>query len=144
MRTIRRVLIPVLAAAFILIGAVGISWADEEVQLSGITTTDEHPNSCVDCHRKTDDADYRLNESLKEISGHPDITRIVRTLPNDCAMCHKSNVPAGAISNVVHVAHYANPDENHFIEYYQGECLACHALDTATGEMTNKSGPKNW
>ena len=145
MRTIHRVLIPVLAAALIFAGAAALTWAEGEVKLSGITAEDEHPNGCVDCHRMTSDGnDYRLNAGLKEISGHPDVTRIVRTLPGDCAMCHKPTVPAGGLSNVVHMAHYANADENHYVEYYQGECLACHALNTATGEMTNKSGPKNW
>jgi hypothetical protein len=144
MRTARKVLIPLFATALILAGALILSWADGDVELSGITVEDAHPNGCVDCHAVAGDNDYRLNEGLKGVDGHPDVTRIVRNVPGDCGMCHKANVPAGALSEVVHIAHYANPDENHFVGSYAGECLACHALNTSTGAMSNKSGPKNW
>ncbi len=144
MRTARNFLVPVLAIALILAGALALSWADSEVELAGITVEDEHPNACVDCHAQSDSGDHRLNVALKEMEDHPDITRIVRNLPADCAMCHKANMPAGGLSEVVHMAHYANPDENHFVASYNGECLACHALNTSTGVMSNKSGPKNW
>ena len=144
MRTARKVLIPILAAALILAGALALTWADTDVQLAGITIEDTHPNGCVDCHAKTDGGDYRLNVSLKELSGHPDISRIVNTVPTDCAMCHKPKMPAGDLNNITHSSHYDNPDENHFIEYYNGDCLSCHSLNTATGVMTMKTGAKNW
>ena len=147
MKSTRTVMLPVLVVALICAGALVLSWADGadgDVGLSGITVEDAHPNACVDCHSDAGDTDYRLNVSLKEIEGHPDITNIVRNLPNDCAMCHKENAPAGALNIIVHKAHYSNPDENHFVTGYAGECLACHALNTETGEMSNKSGPKNW
>ena len=144
MRTARKVLIPMIAAAFILAGALALTWADGDVALSGITVEDKHPNGCIDCHSNASGTDYRLNVSLKEMEGHPDISRFVNELPQGCAMCHKANVPAGSLSNVVHKSHYANPSENHFVTGYAGECLACHTLNTANGAMGNKSAPKNW
>ena len=115
MRTARKVLIPILAAALILAGALALTWADTDVQLAGITIEDTHPNGCVDCHAKT-----------------------------DCVICHKPKMPAGDLNNITHSSHYDNPDENHFIEYYNGDCLSCHSLNTATGVMTMKTGAKNW
>lgn len=144
MRTARKVLVPVLAVTLILAGAMVLSWADSDVELTGITVEDPHPNGCVDCHKQNGDSDYRLNAGLKELEGHPDITRIVKNLPQDCSMCHKANMPAGALNTITHKFHYQNPDENHFISYYAGDCLACHALNASTGVMSVKSGPKNW
>ena len=144
MRTARKVLIPVLAVVLIAGGAMVLSWADSHAQLPGITVEDTHPNGCIDCHKETDDGDYRLSTSLKELSGHPDISMIVKTLPNDCAMCHKPKAPAGALNTITHQFHYENPGENNFIKDYAGACLSCHALNTESGEMSVKSGPKNW
>ena len=131
--------------AVLFTGSIFFTFADEgTLQLSGITVKDEHPNGCVDCHKNAGDGrDYRLSVELKA-SGHPDISKIVKTIPGDCAMCHKAGSKAGALNLQTHQLHYANPDENHFIEYYQGECLACHSLNLQTGEMSVKSGAKNW
>ena len=145
MRTTRRILIPVLAAALILLGAAVLTWADSDIELPGITTADESPNGCVDCHKNTTgEVEIRMDIAMKEIDKHPDVTRITRTIPDDCLMCHKANAPAGALSPLTHKNHYSDPDENLFIDDHQGQCLACHALNIATGEMTVKSGPKNW
>ena len=142
---LRRFFLPVLAGCIIFTVAVVLTWADDgPAALSGITVEDEHPNGCIDCHKQAGDNDYRLNVSLKEITGHPDITAIVRELPGGCVMCHKDKAPAGALDTITHKYHYENPDENHFVSGYAGECLACHALNTDTGVMTVKSGPKNW
>ena len=132
------------AVLALFLGAAVLASAQETLKLSGITTTDEHPNGCVDCHTQSGDNDYRLSTELKNLSGHPDVTKIVKTVPKDCAMCHKPNSSAGPLNLQVHKIHFQNPGENHFIEYYQGECLACHSLDLSTGEMSVKSGPKNW
>ena len=133
------VIIAVLFAASALTIA-----ADDLVQLPGINADDQHVKGCIDCHGASGDNDYRLNVSLKGISGHPPIDAIVKTLPNDCTMCHKAGAKAGALSTLIHKAHYANPAENHFIASYQGQCLECHSLNLTTGVMTVKSGPKNW
>ncbi len=137
-------LILIIAVLVLFLGAVMSASAQDTLKLSGITTTDDHPNGCVDCHKQSGGNDYRLNTALKEISGHPDVTKIVKTVPKDCGMCHKPNSSAGSLTLQVHKIHFENPDENHFISNYQGECLACHSLDLATGEMSVKSGPKNW
>ena len=127
----------------LMVGAVFTVSADEMVlKLSGITVKDEHPNGCVDCHKVSGGNDYRLNVELG--SGHPDISKIVRTVPNDCSMCHKANTKAGALNLQTHKIHYQNPANNNFVKAYQGDCLTCHSLDLATGVMKVKSGPKNW
>jgi hypothetical protein len=136
----------VLALSIVLLCALslGTVFGEDVLKLSGITIKDEHPNGCVDCHKVAGEGqDYRLNVELAA-AGHPDISKIVKTVPEDCAMCHKTGAKAGALNTQAHHLHYVNPDENHFIAYYFGDCLACHALNVATGEMSVKSGPKNW
>ena len=145
MRITRKVIIPLIATALILAGALTLSWADTDVQLSGITIDDAHPNGCVDCHsQQSGGDDDRLNIVVNAITDHPNITPIAKKIPEDCTMCHRSGVAAGALNTQVHRIHYENPGENHFIDEYNGECLSCHSLNTATGQMTVKSGQKNW
>ena len=136
--------IVLLALTVLAIGSIILMGSgDGKAYLPGITTADEHPNGCVDCHVQTGDNDYRLNTELAASDKHPDVSAIIRTVPTDCLMCHKEGAPAGALSVLVHKNHYENPEENHFIAYYQGECLQCHTLE-ANGVMRVKSGPKNW
>ena len=135
----------IAALLLLLLGTVfTVSAEDSVIKLSGITTTDEHPNGCVDCHKVSGNDDFRLNVSLKEVAGHPPIDAMVKTLPNDCMTCHKAGAYAGALSTITHKSHYANPGENNFIAYYQGQCLECHSLNLTSGAMSVKSGPKNW
>lgn len=145
MKITRKVIISLIATALIAAGALTLLWADADVQLSGITVEDAHPNGCVDCHSQQSDGHHdRIDIVVNAIADHPNITPIVKKVPEDCAMCHRPGVAAGALNTQVHRIHYENPGENHFIADYNGECLACHALNTATGEMTVKSGQKNW
>lgn len=143
-----RIVVLCLSLGIALTGLVVVLTASSQDAgpfLPGVTVTDEHPNGCVDCHLNAgEDRDYRLNVSLKEIEGHPDITHIVKNLPADCGMCHRDGTDAGSISLITHKDHYKNPEENHFVSGYQGACLNCHTLDTATGEMGIKSAAKNW
>jgi hypothetical protein len=145
MKVARRVMIPALAIALIMTGALVLLWAEGDLpMLSGITVEDGHPNGCVDCHADAGErGDYRLNVSLNELD-HPDITKIVKVIPKDCGICHKQNVPAGPLNEQTHKLHYENPADNHFVTNYDGECLACHALNAETGIMTIKNGSKNW
>jgi len=113
--------------------------------LPGITAKDEHPNGCVDCHVKVNDKqDYRLVNLPTLVKGHPDISKIVKTLPNGCELCHNGKGKAPKLSNVLHEVHFKGGAENHFVAFYQGQCLNCHQLNVSTGDMTVKSGPANW
>jgi hypothetical protein len=146
MMVVRNHVLVALAVLVVVAGAAVFSWAQEgAVKIRGVNAPDEHPNGCIDCHRDAGEGrDYRLNVSLKEIAGHPDITSIVKVLPKDCGICHRPDVPAGALNHITHRVHYQNPDENHFISAYQGSCLECHSLNVATGVMGMKEGDKNW
>ena len=147
MRRLRGFIVALATATLILGMSVLLLGADDGdgPYLPGVTQVDDHPNGCVDCHRQVSaESDYRLNVSLKEMEGHPDISRMVKTMPKDCAMCHKAGASAGLLSNVVHEAHYEDPAENHFVSSYQGACLSCHTLNLSDGSMTMKSGAKNW
>jgi hypothetical protein len=117
---------------------------DSTVLLPGITTKDEHPNGCVDCHSKQGDKDYRLNTLPAQIKGHPDISKIVKKVPNDCTFCHKGSGKAAALANALHKVHFQDPAKNAFVTVYKGLCLNCHQLDLATGAMKVKSAPANW
>ncbi len=133
----------IVTVVIVLIAAVGIGLSAQAIaKLPGITTEDQHPQGCVDCHTQSSSGDHRLNVALKEVSGHPAIDSIVNTVPNDCMMCHGSY--AAKLNTITHTAHYKNPEENHFVGYYAGQCLECHSLDLSTGTMSVKSGPKNW
>ena len=69
-----------IVAALAAVLALGLL-ADEFAKLPGINTEDQHPNGCVDCHKVSGDSDFRLNVSLKEVSGHPPIDSMVNVLP---------------------------------------------------------------
>ena len=137
-------LILLIAVLALFLGAAVLASAQETLKLSGVTVKDEYPNGCVDCHTQSGENNYRLNTELKNLNGHPDITKITKTVPKDCAMCHTPKLPAGSLNLITHKSHYQNPSKNSFISDYQGDCLACHSLNLSTGEMSVKSGPKNW
>ncbi len=124
---------------------ITIVWGADGTPLIGITAEDEHPNGCVDCHRKVNEgSDYRLNVELSHIEKHPKIEKIVATVPNDCLKCHKKDTDAGPLNLIIHKNHYENPNENHFVSSYKGNCLQCHSLDMNSWKMGLKSGPANW
>ena len=119
-------------------------WAQDTPSLPGITTSDDYPNGCIDCHRESGaDGDSRINILLDKI-GHVNVSAMTNNIPQDCMICHKEGTSTGGLSLQTHSAHYQNPSENKFVTEQQGQCLACHALNSATGEMTMKGGPKNW
>jgi hypothetical protein len=144
MKRTNKITVTIILGIILLVGITLYTGA-EEIFLPGITSTDDHPNGCIDCHRKaSEDRDYRLHIELKNLEGHPDITNIVSTLPEGCLMCHKEGSKAGAMGLITHKFHYEHPAENHFVESYQGACLHCHVIDTNTWQMSIKSGSKNW
>lgn len=144
----RRILIlSSLLAVGLLAAVLGLTAASSAstALLPGITTKDEHPNGCVDCHIKVSDKqDFRLVNLPTLVKGHPDISKIVKKLPDGCMLCHKGTGKAPKLSNVLHVVHFKGGADNHFVSDYQGQCLNCHQLNIATGDMTMKSGPANW
>ena len=115
-------------------------------KLPGLVSADPFPKGCVDCHKLQPDgkSDFRLNVGLKAVSGHPDVTSIVKNVPTDCAMCHKAGTKANELNIRVHEAHYGAKGDTTFVKSYGGECLNCHVLNTTTFEMKVKSAPKNW
>lgn len=112
--------------------------------LQGINAADNYPNGCISCHKQSDSGDYRLNTMMSEMSSHPSISKMVKSVPADCMMCHGADSYGGKLSSVVHEAHFASPSENSFVAYYSGDCLNCHSMNTSTGEASIKSGSKNW
>jgi len=113
--------------------------------LKGITTKDDRPNGCVDCHKKISaDKDYSIPAELAKVDGHPKVNKIVKVVPKDCMKCHKEGRKSGPIGPIVHEKHFENPSENHFVKKYGGDCLNCHSLDLKTGVMSVKSGNANW
>ncbi len=130
-----------------LIGAIAVltAAAAPAPVLPGITGKDGLPNGCVDCHKKDGANDYLLTTALKKIKGHPDVTKIVKTVPTDCALCHKGGAgKPPAIAQIAHEFHYKNAATNVFVTAYGGQCLNCHSLNADTGVMKVKSAAANW
>jgi hypothetical protein len=132
-------------AVFGGIGALSAQSAADQAFLPGITSKDPFPNGCVDCHKdQRDGKDFRVIAELANISGHPKVEKIVKTVPKDCLICHKTGGKAPEFNTVMHRVHFAKPAENAFVTAFKGSCLNCHTLDQATGTMNVKTGPKNW
>jgi hypothetical protein len=141
----RIVLCLVVGLTFIGGSVALFAQAADAAFLPGITSKDEHPAGCVDCHVVTKDGkDYRVTAELAKITGHPKVDKIVKVVPKDCLMCHKAGPKPPVLANALHEVHYKNAKDNAFIGFYKGACLNCHALDLTTGDMTVKTGPKNW
>ena len=141
MKNLRRTVLLIAAGLVVLGGAtIALTAASAgDAFLPGITSKDENPNGCVDCHKQ---GDKGLPAVLAKIKGHPKVEKIVKTVPKDCGMCHKTGGKAPALNLAMHKAHYA--EDSAFVTSYKGACLHCHALNAATGDMSLKSGPKNW
>jgi len=145
MKSSRTIVILSFMAIAALVMSVSVAAAGMAF-LPGLTSTDEHPKGCVDCHvDAVGGKDFRLNAVLAAIKGHPNIAKVVKILPKDCTMCHKEGSKVPALGFVLHKAHFGpDPAKSAFVANYQGSCLNCHKLDLATGAMTLKSGPTNW
>lgn len=113
--------------------------------LPGIVSADPFPKGCVDCHKvQPDGKDTRISVLIKQVSKHPDISAIIKSVPADCGMCHRAGVAAGPIANAVHKQHFEAKGSGAFVRTYAGECLSCHAMDATTFAVKVKSAPKNW
>ncbi len=124
---------------FASVFAVSAASDDSTPLLPGITTKDDRPNGCVDCHVK----DLSLNTLLAKIKGHPNVSKIVKKIPDNCMMCHKGGGKAPALSLLSHKNHLGDKSSD-FLTKYNGQCLSCHQLNQATGEVKEKSAPANW
>ncbi len=140
-KSIRRItilsgMILVFSAIFIITSV----WGADVPQLAGITTKDQRPNGCVDCHK----GDISIPAVTNKIENHPPVDKITKTVPDDCFMCHKEDTKVGVLNVATHKQHFSNPEKNEFITKYKGDCLNCHTLDMNTFNMGIKSGPANW
>jgi len=134
--------------AFVALAVLGVSAADKvpPAYLPGLLQADTLPNGCVSCHVKVAaDKDYTVVAELKKVKGHPDISKVVKSVPDGCIMCHKAGAKIATLGAVVHQVHFG-PDtaKNVFVSTYGGSCLNCHKLDLKSGEMSFKKGPANW
>lgn len=140
------VTIPIAFIVFLLVaGSAGAAESPPPAFLPGLLQTDTTPNGCISCHQKVGDKDFTIPAELRNIKGHPDISKSIKTVPDDCRACHRDGAKLPSIAKVVHLQHFG-PDatKNAFVQRYAGSCLNCHKLDLSTGTMSIKSGKANW
>lgn len=147
MKNARTTAILVIAAVLAVASPLALFAADAPpaAYLPGILQADGTPNGCVSCHQKVGDKDYTIPAELKNIKGHPDVSKMVKSVPDGCAVCHKEGAKIPSLAKVVHMVHFG-PDatKNVFVQHYSGSCLNCHKLDVTTGAMSVKTGKANW
>lgn len=137
--------------------------------IPGITTQDQFPKACVDCHINYTEMNMdtrfstlmqlwrvRVDSALLAkaqnaapegmiLKGvHPDAPTTFNNIPAECLTCHskKSNV-APPFARMIHKIHLTGGTENHFLTLFQGECTYCHKLDMKTGSWTIPSAPEH-
>ncbi|RJP78373.1 MAG: hypothetical protein C4524_06575 [Candidatus Zixiibacteriota bacterium] len=128
-------------------------------QIPGITTADQFPQACVDCHLNYTEMnmDVRLSTIMKGMSEkvdpellkklqptapegvtlkgkHPELgPEAFNNIPASCRTCHSPNSktapPAKQMTHVIHLT----GEENIFLGMFGGECTHCHKLDKTTG-----------
>lgn len=159
-----------LTVAFAMAVGIGFTVFTQQAQvpqIPGITAEDTHPNGCVDCHKKTDSADYRLSATIvawaskgvdqdildkvkpafpsdAPASGkHPDVSAMIAssTIPDVCLSCHKEGTKSPPeLSKLLHLIHFkGDPAGNAFLTSYGGFCTNCHKIGD-DGDMVLKSG----
>lgn len=137
--------------------------------IPGITSTDQFPNACVDCHINYTEMnmDTRFSTLMKHwkekvdsallmkaqdaapegmiLKGkHPGAPTSFNNIPAECLTCHskKSNV-APPFARMIHKIHLTGGADNHFLTIFQGECTYCHKLNLKTGEWTIPSAAEH-
>ncbi len=136
--------------------------------IPGITSPDQFPRGCVDCHIDRPDIgrDVRLSTILREWSEevpsgflakaqaaspegvtltgkHPAVEQALKDIPGGCLECHgeySKGVPT--LSRMMHLYHLTGGNENPYLSIFQGECTHCHKFDSKTGEWSIPSGPE--
>lgn len=135
--------------------------------IPGITTPDNFPGGCVDCHIRLPERnmDVRLSTRMKKwresvdpqllarigavspktvtLTGrHPPLPeQSYRNIPGSCMACHgKSQTKIPAMAPMLHALHLIGGKENHFITEFQGACTHCHKFDARTAKWSIPSG----
>ena len=135
-------------------------------QIPGLTATDPHPRSCVDCHivypqmkmdtrlstlmkRWVDKVDPKLialaqaaaPAGVRLKGKHPKVAVAGKRVPQSCLGCHKAtSTKAPPFGRMLHLAHLVGGEQNHYITVFQGRCTHCHKLDPANGRWSAPSG----
>jgi len=163
-----------LFVGFAIISALlcgSIANAEETVlrDIPGITTADQFPGACVDCHVNMPDRkmDVRIGTLMKQWyeKVDPKIVKRVQTtmpggralkgrhpvlpadglrdIPASCRSCHRSaSREAPPLGPMLHVLHLTGGAENHYIKLFGGACTYCHKFDAGTGQWKLPSGPE--
>ncbi|MDM7916972.1 MAG: hypothetical protein ACE15D_18005 [Candidatus Eisenbacteria bacterium] len=138
--------------------------------IPGITTPDQFPGACVDCHVNMPEQNLdvrlstmmgawtagnvepRLIEKAKAhapagvtITGkHPSVPGSLNEIPGACLQCHgKDSKVAPAFATMLHDIHLTGGDDNHFLTLFQGECTHCHKLDAANTSWSIPNGKEH-
>ncbi len=137
--------------------------------IPGITSEDNFPNACVDCHlnytemnmdtrfstliklwnEKVDSAllakaQASAPEGLVLKGKHPNSPKSFNNVPQECLTCHKKDTKiAPPFAGMIHKIHLTGGEQNHFLTIFQGECTYCHKLNSTTGRWTIPSGPEH-
>lgn len=107
--------------------------------IAGLTAEDKLPNGCVSCHVKVSaDKDYSISAELKRVKGHPDVSKIVKSVPDGCLVCHDKAGSKIPFNKVIHNVHLSK--NSYYLVEFQGNCLNCHNYNADTG-MGFKKGP---
>jgi hypothetical protein len=128
--------------------------------IPGITTDDQFPAACVDCHlnyremgkdtrlstiigRWAEQVDPEILEVARAVAAperplrgaHPKVDISHQPIPEVCMDCHEDGTDnAIPLAPFLHKIHLAGPTETVFLSVFQGECTHCHKFDKARGE----------
>ena len=137
--------------------------------IPGITSEDNFPNACVDCHinytemnmdtrfstlmkvwrEKVDSAllakaQDSAPEGLVLKGRHPNSPTSFNNVPKECLTCHKKESKiAPPFAGMIHKIHLTGGEENHFLTLFQGECTYCHKLNLTTGTWSIPSASEH-
>lgn len=143
MKNSRALLLAIAVAVVALAFVLPVAADGPAAYLPGLTSADKFPNGCVSCHS----GDYSIPKEIAKIKGHPDVSKMVKSVPDGCVVCHsgKAGAKAPALAVAVHAVHFG-PDaaKNTFVTNYSGACLNCHKFDAKTNVMGMKTGAANW
>lgn len=169
----RRLLHAVLAVALVTLAwsvvaaaPQGAGSTQEPRQIPGLTTADQFPRGCVDCHIDRPDVgmDTRLSTNMQQwqaevppellarvkafspagmslTGAHPASGDVASSqIPTSCLTCHaQASTIAPPFNQLLHGLHLTG-EGNHFLTMFQGECTHCHKLDKTTGSWSMGSG----
>lgn len=104
-----------------------------------VSAADNFPNGCVSCHKGA----LAIPNMIAKIQGHPNVSKLVKSVPDGCAVCHKPGAKAPTLMAAIHEAHKIQAPADAKAADFTGKCLNCHAVD-ASGKVTIKKAPANW